>query len=92
MNYAISRTRDAELLYLQGVEPNEKYSNSATAPTMGDRHSYSEYRTIWGSTPMSFERMTASNYIKILFEEFRWKERTPFFFRVEPVLEGADRE
>lgn len=92
MNYAISRTRDAELLYLQGAEPNEKYSSSATAPTMGDRHSYAEYRTIWGSTKTVFERMTAVNYIKILLEEFRWRERTPFFFQVEPVNDAYNSE
>lgn len=87
MNYAISRTVDAQKLYLQGIDVNEKYCKSSCAPTMGDRHSHSEYMTIWGDKPKSFERMTAANYIKTLFEEFRWKDRTPFFFQVEPVVE-----
>lgn len=87
MNYAISRTVDAEKLYLQRIEANEKYSKSATAPTMGDMHNYSEYNTVWGREKKAFERLTAANYIKTLLEEFRW-DRIPFFFQVEPVPEA----
>ena len=90
MNYAISRTVDAEKLYLQRIEADEKYSKSATAPTMGDRHNYSEYNTVWGSEKKAFERLTAANYIKTLLEEFRW-DRIPFFFQVEPVPETLKR-
>lgn len=89
MLYAISRTEDTRRLYLNGVEVNEKYSRTATAPTMGDRHCYSEYRTVWGEEQIAFERLTATNYIKTLFEEFRWRDRVPFFFQVEPVAENA---
>lgn len=85
MRYAICRTEDTQRLYLQRVEPNEKYCASATAPTMGDRHSHSEYRTKWGEEKVSLERLTAVNYIRILLEEFRWKERIPFFIEIEPV-------
>lgn len=86
MNYAISRTQDATRRYLQGIEPNEYYSSSAIAPTMGDRHSHSEFKTVWGESRKSFERLTATNYIRVLLEEFRWQERIPFFFQVEPVF------
>lgn len=91
MNYAISRTVDAEKLYLQRIEANEKYSKSATATTMGDRHNYSEYNTVWGREKKAFERLTATNYIKTLLEEFRW-DRIPFFFQVEPVPEASGIE
>ena len=82
MNYYISRKYGTE--YLQGAEPNENYSTSATAPTMGTRHTFSEYKTIWDNEPKSFERLTAANYIKILMEEFRWGDCTPFLFQIEP--------
>lgn len=87
MIYAISRTVDTQQLYLQGIEPNEHYSRTATAPTMGDRHSYSEYKTVWGGEIKAFERLTVVSYIRVLLEEFRWKDRVPFFFQVEPILE-----
>jgi hypothetical protein len=87
MNYHISRKTGTE--YLQGIEPNEHYRASATAPTMGNRHSYAEYRTIWGRVPVAFERMTSANYIKIIMEEFRWGDTKPFMFCVEPEAEAA---
>ena len=34
--------------YMQGIEPNENYCRSGTAPTMGARYSYSEFKSIWG--------------------------------------------
>lgn len=86
MNYYISRKTGTE--YLQGVEPNENYCASATAPTMGGRHSYAEYRTVWGRFPVSFERLTAANYIKIIMEELRWGDTKPFMFCVEPEAEA----
>ena len=32
--------------YLQGIEPNEHYSRTGIAPTMGARHTPAEYKTI----------------------------------------------
>ena len=34
--------------YLQTVDANERYCSSGRAPTMGVKHSWSEYKTIWG--------------------------------------------
>lgn len=41
IKYAIKRNG----LYLQGIEINEKYEKTVTAPTMGNAHVYSEYKT-----------------------------------------------
>jgi len=62
-------------LYLQGIEPNENYCFSGTAPTMGARHSYCEYKTIWGKEIKHFEPLTLASYIKILLEENRWNTK-----------------
>lgn len=43
IKYAIKRNG----LYLQGIEINEKYEKTVTAPTMGNAHVYSEYKTKW---------------------------------------------
>lgn len=71
--------------YLQGIEPNEHYCCSSTAPTMGNRFSYSEYKTIWGDNPVFFERLTASNYIKIIMEEFRWGDLSHTELKIIPL-------
>lgn len=71
--------------YLQGIEPNEYYSRTGTAPTMGARHTPAEYKTIWGSEIKMFEPLTATNYIKCVFEEFRWQDRKPADLKIIPV-------
>ena len=71
--------------YLQGIEPNPSYSRSGTAPTMGARHTYSEYKTNWSKEPKEFEPLTAANYIRILFEEFRWGDRKPNDIKLIPI-------
>lgn len=71
--------------YLQGIEPNKHYAKNGVAPTMGARHCYHEFVSIWGADPKPFERLTASNYIKIIFEEFRWEERKPAEIKIIPV-------
>lgn len=68
--------------YLNNIEANEHYSASGTAPTMGVRHSFCEYKTIWGKEPKYFEYLTLSNYIKILLEENRWGTRNIKDFKV----------
>ena len=91
IKYFISRRMRSE--YLQGIEPNEFYNSTSTAPTMGARHTYAEYKTIWGREPKAIERLTASSYIKVIMEEFRWGDSEPYCFMVEPeklpLLEGA---
>lgn len=79
IKYAIKRNG----LYLQGIEINEKYEKTVTAPTMGNAHVYSEYKTKWGKEKKYFEQLTAANYIKILFEEYRWKNKKAVDFKVE---------
>lgn len=86
--YEIRRETDG--LFLQGVEANERYSQTATAPTMGNRHIHAEYSTVWEENRKVFERLTAANYIKIIFEEFRWKDRKPFEIKITPFLEGNE--
>lgn len=73
--------------WLQGVEPNSNYCCSKTAPTMGNRFAYSEYKTVWGIEQKSFERLTAGNYIKTLIEEYRWGDKCPMKFQIVPISE-----
>ena len=61
--------------YIELKEIKEKYEKTLTAPTMGNAHVYSEYKTKWGKEKKYFEQLTAANYIKILFEEYRWKNK-----------------
>ena len=83
--YAIKRGNK----WLHGVKANEKYCCSATAPTMGNRYAYSEYKTIWGDDQKTFEPLTATGYIKTLFEEYRWGDKTAMKVAIVPVvLEG----
>lgn len=80
--YAIKRGNK----WLQGVKTNEKYCCSATAPTMGNRYAYSEYKTMWGDDQKTFEPLTAAGYIKTLFEEYRWGDKTAMKFAVVPIV------
>lgn len=61
--------------YIQGIEPNENYCRSGTAPTMGARYSYSEFKSIWGYDIKLIESLTVASYLKVLFEEYRWNEK-----------------
>lgn len=61
--------------YMQGIEPNENYCRSGTAPTMGARYSYSEFKSIWGYDIKLIESLTVASYLKVLFEEYRWNEK-----------------
>ena len=83
--YAIKRGNK----WLQGVKANEKYCYSATAPTMGNRYDYSEYKTIWGDDQKTFDPLTAAGYVKTVFEEYRWGDKTAMKITIIPVvLEG----
>lgn len=79
--YAVKRGNK----WLQGIESNENYCCSATAPTMGSRYTYSEYKTVWGTEQKTFERLTAANYIKVLLEEYRWGDKCTMKIQVIPV-------
>ena len=70
--------------YLQGVDVNERYSRTGRAPTMGVRHSYNEFKTIWGETPKAFDYMTLGGYLKVLLSEFHWEDRECEKFEVIP--------
>lgn len=83
LKYAIKRGGK----YLQGIEPNEHYSRTGTAPTMGARHCFHEYVTIWGDEIKTTEPLTASSYLKVLFEEYRWEERKPQKIEIVPIWE-----
>lgn len=74
--------RNEHGLYLQGIEPNENYSYTGTAPTMGNCHTPTEFKTIWGNTVKKFEPLTLSNYIKVLLEEYRWETKLPTPFAI----------
>lgn len=71
--------------WLQGTAESPSYVGSATAPTMGNRHTYSEYQTVWGKEPVEFERLTAMNCIRVLQEEYRWGDLKPMEIRIIPV-------
>lgn len=72
--------------YLQGIKPNSSYSKTGRAPTMGNLHISSEYKTIWGDTPVEYEPLTAANYIKIIMEEFRWESRKESKILIIPTV------
>lgn len=76
--------------YLQGVEPNPYYNQHSVAPTMGNRHTYNEYKTVWGDEYKPVERLTAQSYIKILMEEYRWGAKTAMEFKVIAVPEERE--
>ena len=84
--YAINRKIPGDFCYLKDIKPNEKYSKSACAPTMGDRHAHSEFKTMWTDEPVLFERLTAVNYLKTALEEFRWGDETPKEITLIPYI------
>ena len=73
--------------YLQGIEPNKYYSRTGTAPTMGARHCFHEYETIWENEFKITEPLTTIGYLKVLFEEYRWGEREPIEIEIIPYWE-----
>ena len=78
--YAIKRNGK----FLKDVEPNEHYSKTGTAPTIGNAHTYAEYKTVWSLEPAYFEHLTLCNYIKILLQEYRWGDKKPADFKIIP--------
>lgn len=84
--YAIKRKIPGSFCYLKDIEANEKYSKSACAPTMGDLHAHSEFKTMWTAEPVLFERLTAVNYLKTALEEFRWGDEHPTEITLVPFL------
>lgn len=63
--------------YVKGIEPNEKYIKSSTAPTMGTRYAHSDFVTVLSDEIVYIERLTAINYLRTLIEEFRWGDKKP---------------
>lgn len=86
VRYAVKRGNK----WLQGIEANEHYAPTGMAPTMGNRHTYSEYRTVWGDKPVFVERLTLASHIKILCEEYRWGDLKAVDFKVIARDGGAD--
>jgi len=80
--------RNEHGLYLQGIEANENYSYTGQAPTMGNRHTPTEFKTVWRNTVKTFEPLTLANYIKVLLEEYRWETRFPTSFAILPMKDG----
>lgn len=80
LKYAIK----CEDKYLQGIESNKHYSRTGTAPTMGARHCFHEYETVWGADFIIFEPLTAISYVKVVFEEYRWEEKQPIEIKIIP--------
>lgn len=75
--------RDQKGNYLLDIKPNKEYCPSGRVPTMGNRHCFNEFETIWGKEKTYFEPLTATTNIKVLMEEFRWGARKQFDFKVE---------
>lgn len=84
IKYAIKCGND----YLQRIEPNENYSRTATAPTMGTRYSYNEFNTVWAKELCYIEPLTVSSYLKVVFEEYRWGVKDPKQLELIPYMEG----
>ena len=63
--------------YVKGIEQNEKYVKSSTAPTMGTRYAHSDFVTVFSYDVVYIERLTAINYLRTLMEEFRWGDKKP---------------
>lgn len=63
--------------YIAKIEPNEKYTKSSTAPTMGTRYAHSDFVTVLSDEIVYIERLTAINYLRTLMEEFRWGDKKP---------------
>lgn len=76
--------------WLQGIETNSNYVRGACAPTMGARHTFAEYKTIWGDKSKSFEPLTLSSYLRILFEEYRWETKKPLEIKIMPDREDGE--
>lgn len=76
-------------LYLQGVDINEHYCRTGMAPTMGARHSFNEFKTVWGSKPRAFDYRTLGGYINILLSEYQWEDRLRDPFAVIPCDENG---
>ena len=83
VRYAIKRGNR----WLQCIEVNSNYCSSGTAPTMGTRYTFSEFKTVWGKEQVLFERLTLANYIKVLTEEYRWGYLKPMDFKIVTVCE-----
>ena len=86
IRYAIKRGKR----WLQEIKESPSYVGSATAPTMGARHTFSEFQTVWGAEPVLFERLTAANCIKVLMEEYRWGDLKPVEFKIVTMPRGVD--
>lgn len=84
---AVSFSIECNGQYLQGIKPNEHYSRTGTAPTMGARHCFHEYETLWGNDFKVTEPLTTVSYLKVLFEEFRWGEKKPMPINLIPYCE-----
>ena len=63
--------------YVKGIEPNEKYAKSSTAPTIRMRYAHSDFVTVLSDEVVYIERLTAINYLRTLMEEFRWGDKKP---------------
>ena len=75
--------------YLQGIDINENYSRTGTAPTMGVRHSFCEFKTIWGMKSKAFDYRTLGGYINVLLNEYQWDERLRDPFAILPCDENG---
>lgn len=73
--------------YVKGIEPNEKYAKSSTAPTMGTRYAHSDFVTVLSDEVVYIERLTAINYLRTLMEEFRWGDKKPSKVDLIPMEE-----
>ena len=74
---------------LQGIDINENYSRTGTAPTMGVRHSFNEFKTIWAMKPKAFDYRTLGGYINVLLNEYQWDDRPREAFVVLPCDENG---
>lgn len=76
-------------MFLQRLEPNERYAKSARG-IQTDLHTYSEYTPIFGHEEHWMDSRTATSYLAGLVENLRWEGDR--YHAYELICKEADHE
>lgn len=87
IDYVIKR---ADGLYLQGIEANENYSIGGRV-IQSNLHTFNEFNPVWGKEPKAIEPITAANYIKVIFEAYRWETESPKDIMIMPFKSAKSK-
>ena len=72
--------------YIKSIKANPNYVRGSNAPTMGARHTNSEFTVVFSNTSVPIEKLTVTNYLKVLFTEFTWGEKPFDTITIEPIV------